>query len=112
MAKPKKRAYSQYTREAVTLFGMLIRDSRLGRKLTMDEVAERAGVTRALVRRIERGEPGCSIGAAFEIASILGVRLFDADRDRMTANTAAQQRLMTLLPASARPTTKVIDDDF
>jgi len=110
MAKPDKRAYSLYTREAVALLGMLIREARLGRRLTMDELAERAGMTRALVRRIERGEPSCAIGAAFEAAAILGIKLFDADRDRLAANTAAQQRLITLLPA--RPTAKVVDDDF
>jgi DNA-binding CsgD family transcriptional regulator len=38
-------------------------------------VTDRAGISRGLLRRIETGDPGCTIGAVFEVATIVGVRL-------------------------------------
>lgn len=112
MSKPEARAYSAYAREAIALLGQLVRAARLSRRLTMDEVAERAGITRALLRRIERGEMGSAIGAAFEVAAIVGVRLFDADQDRLGAERMAQDRILSLMPASARRHQRIVDDDF
>jgi len=40
-------------------------------------LASRAGISRALLRRIERGDPSCSIGVVFEVATIGGSSLFD-----------------------------------
>ena len=111
MAKPAQRPYSRYSREAVGLLGQLIRQARIARKLTTIELAERADLSRGLVVRIEKGDPGCSIGAVFEAAAIVGVRLFDADQARMTDMVRTQAAALTLLPRSVRvPKTKVRDD--
>ena len=37
---------------------------------------------------IEQGDPGCSIGAVFEVAAIVGFRLFDAEQVTFQANIA------------------------
>lgn len=112
MAKPLVRAYSRYSREAVVLLGGLIRRSRIERKLTIEELAERAGVSRGLVRRIESGDPGCSIGAVFEAAAIVGVKLFDADQPALSAHVSETSRMLTLLPKSVRASTRAVEDDF
>lgn len=65
MAKPTLKSYSRYADEAAELLGTAIRNARIERKLTIADVAERAGISRGLVTRIEKGEMGCSIGAAF-----------------------------------------------
>ena len=112
MAKPTKRASSRYSRDALTLLGRLIRQARIERKLTTAMLAERAGISRGLVQRIEKGDPGCAIGAVFEVAAIVGVRLFDADqvmlRNALTANTAT----LALLPKAARAAKIRAHDDF
>lgn len=54
MPKSITRTYSRYSRDAVALLGGLIRSARKERKLTIQEVAERAGISRGLLQRIEK----------------------------------------------------------
>lgn len=112
MAKPLKRATSRYAAEALSYLGRLIRDNRIGRKETVAELAQRAGVSRGLVQRIEQGDPGCSIGAVFEVAALVGVRLFGLDRDRLAANNQMLAEKLTLLPRVARLPERPVKDDF
>lgn len=59
--------------EGLALLGQLIRAGRIERKITAQELATRAGISRALLYRVEHGDPQCSIGAVFEAATIVGV---------------------------------------
>ena len=83
MAKPVDRVTSRYALEALLLLGQRIRAARIERKLTMDETSTRAGISRALLRRIEHGDPGSAIGSVFEVATVVGVSLFEPDRSRL-----------------------------
>ncbi|MBB4236968.1 helix-turn-helix domain-containing protein [Rhizobium esperanzae] len=112
MVKPQTRSYSRYSRDAARLLGQSIRLARIERRLTIDELAERAGLSRGLVQRIERGDMGCAIGAAFEAAAIVGIRLFDADQSTMTAKITSNDQILTLLPQSVRNPAKAVKDDF
>lgn len=112
MPKPTTRTYSRYGREAVKLLGLTIRQGRIERRLTLDELAERAGVSRGLVQRVERGDMGCAIGAAFEMAAIVGVQLFGADQSLLTLHVAAAEKTLTLLPQWSRPLSREVKDDF
>ena len=112
MSKPATRAYSRYAREAVSLLGSMIRMSRIERKMTIAGLAERAGISPGLVHRIEMGDMGCSIGAAFEVAAIVGVRLFDAESDTLRPHLARAQDRLALLPKAARQPTMVLHDNF
>ncbi len=76
--KPAIRPYSHYSRDASVLFGQLIRRARIEQKITASELAERAGLSRGLVQQIEKGDPGCAIGAAFEAATRKAARLHAA----------------------------------
>ena len=58
MAKPRTRPYSRYGRPAAELLGLLIHDARTERGLTVADAAERAGISRGLVHRVEKGEMG------------------------------------------------------
>lgn len=112
MPKPVGRTYSRYAREAMVLLGRLIRIARLERKLTTTEVATRAGISRSLLQRIENGDPGSSIGAAFEAATIVGVPLFEAERDRLATLGAQAEAKLALMPRAARTRRTVVKDDF
>lgn len=112
MAKPAQRPYSRYSREAVELLGKLIRQARIERKFTAAELAQRANLSRGLVVRIEKGDPGCAIGAVFEAAAVVGVRLFDADQTALTGMVRAQRATLTLLPRSVRVSNTEVKDDF
>lgn len=78
----------------------------------MQEVADRAGISRGLLRRIEKGNLKCEIGVVFEVAAIVGVKLFDADQSALTKHLRRAEDELELLPKSVRSKTKVLRDDF
>ena len=112
MAKASARTYSRYSREAMTLLGSLIRAARKECKMTAQEVADRAGVSRGLLQRIERGDPKCELGATIEVATIVGIKLFDAEATTLTKHIRQTQDKLALLPKSIHKKVKVADDDF
>jgi len=112
MAKLSNRSFSRYAREAAELLGVHIHNARIERNLTVKEIAERAGVSRGLVQRVEKGDPGCSIGAAFELAAIVGVRLFDDDPAALPRHLSQARDKLSLLPKSVRPAKAKVKDDF
>ena len=112
MAKPHNRAYSRYSMEALALLGQMIRARRIDRKITEEELASRMGISRSLLQRIEKGNPGCAIGAVFEAAAITGVPLFETDRERLSAHRAVTGEMLRLLPKTVRRPKRAIKDDF
>ncbi|MCK9354476.1 MAG: helix-turn-helix domain-containing protein [Gallionella sp.] len=112
MAKPVSRAISRYTNDALALLGMMIRVARIERKMTIAELATRANISQALLKRIEEGDPGCSIGAAFEVAAIVGVPLMADDPKVLAVKLAHYREKLALLPKAARKSTRTLNDDF
>lgn len=112
MAKINDRVSSRYAQEALALLGTRIRVARLERRLTMEEAATRAGISRALIRRIEHGDPGAAIGSVFEAAAVVGVPLFEMDRSRLAGHLHQAIEKLTLLPSTARSRSKAVKDDF
>ena len=112
MPRSVTRTYSRYSREAVSLLGLLIREARTERKFTVQDVADRAGISRGLLQRIEKGDMKCEIGAVFEVATIVGVTLFEADEPALSKQLGQVKDKLALLPKSVRKTTKVVRDDF
>ena len=112
MAKTSIRTYSRYSREAMTLLGSLIRAARKERQMTAQELSLRAGISRGLLQRIEKGDPKCELGATIEVATIVGIKLFDAEATTLTRHIRQTEDKLTLLPKSVRKKVKVVDDDF
>ena len=112
MSKQTIRTYSRYGSEAVRLLGRLVRAARKERGLTAQELADRAGVSRGMVQRIERGVPTVGIGAVFEVAAIVGVELFDADGLELERLSRQVDDRLTLLPKSVRRKEREVIDDF
>ena len=107
-----QRPLSPYAADAVALLGQLIRKARIERKFKAVDVTDRAGISRGLLRRIETGDPGCAIGAVFEVAAIVGVRLFDIDQTSLSKAVESNREIMTLLPKSVRRPRIEANDDF
>lgn len=103
-----RRRISPAARDAATTLGLQIAASRRRRRLTAERVAEQAGISPVTLRRVERGDPSVSLGIAFEVASIVGVPLFNAETPQRLAELRAQaHHELALLPRRVRP----IDDD-
>ncbi len=112
MQKSIIRTYSRHSRDAAALLGLLIREARNERKFTAQELADRAGISRGLLQRIEKGNLKCEIGAAFEVATIVGVKLFDADESTLSKYLHQTKEKLALLPKSVRKKSKAVRDDF
>ena len=112
MALVRKRTYSRATREATELLGKLIRLGRKERKMTENELAGRAGISRATLQKIERGDLKCEVGLFFEVATLVGVKLFGTeDSMAVSVHLGRINDKLALLPQSVRTSMKV-DDDF
>ncbi|MBT3559266.1 MAG: helix-turn-helix transcriptional regulator [Rhodospirillales bacterium] len=112
MPKTIVRTYSKYSREAMKLLGRMIRAGRKESAMTEQELATRAGVSRGLIQRIEKGDMKCEVGIVFEAAYIVGIPLFDANQASLANHVQQTESKLKLLPASIRKTGKSIDDDF
>ncbi len=112
MTKKDIRAYSRYTDEAIKLLGGHIKSIRLERGITTQELSERAGISRGLLRRIEHGDPACGIGVVFEVATLLGLKFFQSDYDDLLLKNKVIEDKLALLPSRIRKAKVEIDDDF
>jgi transcriptional regulator with XRE-family HTH domain len=108
----KERVYSRYTHEATTLLAMKIRLGRKQRKWTEHDLADRAGISRATLQKIEKGDLSVAIGLVFEVAALVGVALFDEDHGSLASHIAHTEDKLALLPKSVRFSRKTVDDDF
>jgi transcriptional regulator with XRE-family HTH domain len=108
----KKAAnYSPRTIEAAELLGTQIRIGRLERCWTVQELAERVGVSVVTLRKIERGDPSVGLGVAFEAATLTGVPLFYEERSRLSGELQRAADRLAVLPSRARKPREV-DDAF
>lgn len=97
MTKPNVRPLSQHSQLALQLLGQLIREGRLVKGFSTTDLAARAGISRALLQRIERGEAGCSIGACFEVAAVCGVSLFEPDENALSKRLSTQTEKISVI---------------
>ena len=69
----KTTALLPKTQKILTEFGENIRLARLRRKLSSEQVAERAGMGRSTLVKIEKGHPGVGIGHYLNVLKVLGL---------------------------------------
>ncbi|MBK0000811.1 helix-turn-helix transcriptional regulator [Erwinia sp. S43] len=114
MPRSIQRVYSRYTLEAIKLFAEMIRFERKNQKMTESELAERAGISRSMLQRIEKADPKCELGVVFEVAALLGIPLFDATADvnRLIAYRRQTEDKLSLMPQRIRKPAKETFDDF
>ena len=82
------------------VLGRTIKAKRLALNLRMDDVANKAGITRATLWSIEKGQSNCSICSLFKVLEILGLsfeinnQTNDQTRDRATRiNSALDKKI-------------------
>lgn len=97
----KETSVSAPARDALGIFAAMIRAARIQRGMTAAELGIRVGVSRGVIQRIEAGEPGTSIGAAFEAAVILGIPLFDVPTPQLRKLHKQRLEVNMLLPKRA-----------
>lgn len=60
-------------KKILTTVGENIKMARLRRKLSSEQVAERANISRPTLLSIEKGSPGISIGSYLQVLVVLGL---------------------------------------
>lgn len=106
------RSYSAPTAAISAAFGAEIAAGRRERRITVAELAERAGTSPSTVQRVERGDPTVAIGTVIEVGRIVGLRFFGAEPGTEAAVAEQASRRLTVLPARVRPASTEVDDDF
>jgi transcriptional regulator with XRE-family HTH domain len=71
---------------ALRKLGQDINDARRRRRITIELMAERAGLSKATISKVEKGEPTASMGAYSAVLFVLGLtdslnKLADASHD-------------------------------
>lgn len=112
MSETKTRAYSRYTRKATELMGKMIRLHRMERKMTTQDLADRAGISRITLQKIENGNLKCEIGIVFEVAALVGIKLFDSDAISLDQLEESVVDKIALLPKRIQPSKRDVDDAF
>lgn len=105
------RIYSPITLDALQILSQLIQIRRRERGLTQKALAERAGVSRSLVQRVEAADGRCEIGVVFEMAQLLGISLFQTPAKHSTVIASLQDKL-TLLPSHIAVPKQDVSNDF
>lgn len=108
----KQRTYSKYALEAVTLLGEQIKLGRKQHKWSENNLAERAGISRATLQKIENGKMSCAIGLVFEVATLVGINLFEQDKLPLSRKLEQTRDKIALLPKRIKAKPKAVHDDF
>lgn len=112
MPASKKRTYARYTLAAVTLLGRLIQLERKSVRMTAQALADRLGVNRGTVQRLERGDPKVELGLAFEACALLKIPLFEDDAHQIAGRVEDVGKRLALLPSRTRALSPDVSDDF
>jgi len=106
------RTYSPYAVEAAQLLGAHIGLARRERRWSMQELADRAGITKFTLNKVEHGDPTVGLGLAFEVAALVGVPLFHEDRSGLRTDIDRTRERIALLPQRVRARGEDVKDDF
>ncbi len=68
-----KRPLLPSQEKALMAFGENIKYARLRRDLSSKQVAERAGISRGTLIKIEKGDEGVALGYYFRVLAVLGL---------------------------------------
>ena len=108
----KQRTYSKYAQEAAVLMGEQIKLGRKQRRWSEKNLAQRAGISRSTLQKIEIGEMGCAVGLVFEVATLVGIRLFESNNMHLSQHIEHTRDKIALLPHRMKVTKKTVRDDF
>lgn len=108
----RTRTYSPYAADAARLLGARVSLARRERRWSMQELADRAGITKFTLSKVERGDLSVGLGVAFEVAALVGVPLFHEDRPRLSIDIDRTRERIALLPERVRARREDVKDDF
>ena len=107
------RTYSRTTRLVAEILGKRIRAARKEERMPERELADRVGISRSTLRKIERGNMRVELGVTLEAALVVGVPLMGApDVSMLRTERAWLNDRLALLPQRARSKEAELVTDF
>ena len=100
------------TRTVLVALGENIKLARRRRRLTAEQVAERANISRATLWSIEKGSPGASIGTYLQVLFVFGLEkdVLKIARDDVLGRKLQDAKLIVKKRAPKRPKKKKDDE--
>jgi len=86
-------------RRVMDRLGENLKLARLRRRLSAELVAQRAGISRATLHKIEKGEPTVAMGSYFMVLNVLGL---EEEIEQLAADDEFGRRLQDLGMKTAR----------
>lgn len=74
--------------------GKQIREVRLMKNFSMEEIAQKANITRATLAEIENGNPRCAIGSYINVMSILEIDLLLSSKTKSKKRKRATRKIL------------------
>ena len=108
----QNRAISRYTAKAISLLGQEIKLGRRQHRWTESDLADRAGISRATLQKIEKGVPTVAIGIVFEVATLVGIKIFEERPQTISFLQGRVQDKLAILPRRIRKSKRDVDDNF
>jgi transcriptional regulator with XRE-family HTH domain len=90
-------------KRALAKLGQDIHSARVRRRITTTTMAERSFITRMTLRKVERGDPGVSLGIYATVMFVLGLTPRIADLADSRADDVGLQLEEERLPKRVRP---------
>lgn len=102
--KTKKNPILPQNKRTLEMFGENIKLARLRRKLSMEQVAERAGISRSTLIKIEKGDDSVSMGSYFQVLFVMRLEkdFLDVAKDDVLGRKIQDAGLVTKQRAPRR----------
>jgi transcriptional regulator with XRE-family HTH domain len=90
---PRKPVLMPSAERVLKTLGANIRLARLRRKLSTEQVSQRAGISRATLWHVEKGSPSVAMGIYCQVLFVLG---FDKDLIKVAADDILGRKLQDI----------------
>jgi transcriptional regulator with XRE-family HTH domain len=111
-----KQHWPQPVQEGLSIIGQLVQHARKAAGLTSAQLAQRAGIERKTLSRLEKGDPGIGLGLFLTVLWLLDIPLLQGiDIGHRQSRTQIALLLKSLddnLARRVRRPTKKVADDF
>lgn len=94
---------SPETADALAVLGREVRDARLARRLRHEDLASRAGISVATLKRLERGDPTLALGRFLEVLTALSPALLEGVLKAVREDPAGEALRRRAMGERSRP---------
>jgi len=107
--EPNSIALSR-SKHIISYLGNMIKLVRKEHRMSCQELAERVGITRPTIIRMEAGTTSCSIGNYIDCCCILGIDLLQPNLDNSENISNLMNKIVNMMPKRSDSSIELFDD--